>query len=593
MYTLKHTSLGRKISNKISSWVLMLVASVIGVIFIVSFALSLQMFNKQINIWKTIVPQQVITNLMDSDHFAVAKEVEFIASTGLFSTFIITDNNKKIIAQFGNNNVLNSNLIPIQDRNKVIWGYYCFSSDFYQFISPFVFAAAIFFILVTLVYFVIRWRIKISLEIEFNNFNNFLFKIEAITEKIHELYQQETSFQIEIDGVLNEEQIIINKAISRLLSEIKKANNSLREAILVTEKQRFQEELTKTALQVAHDIGSPITILEIIQATTMEIPEESRVLLKNAIFRIRDISNTLLQKARKDFSLTSENNLSNESILFVVEQVITEKRIQYGNQIDLKFDFDKNAYKLFSLIKVIELNRIISNLINNSVEAIESDKRINISLMESNNEVLIKIQDFGKGIKKEIINKLGVLGNSFGKIGGTGVGLHHAINSIKEWGGRFEIKSEENKGTIVQVYLLKSVPPSWFVSEIAINNKQIIAIIDDDESIHIAWEKKFKNIKFGQDGKIELIHFYSPQDLITWRENNSKLNNILYLCDYGFTGKEMNGIDLITCLKINNFSILVTNSVDEAVITRCMSETIKLLPKNLAGVVPISEKITV
>jgi len=587
MQAFKPTSLGDQVSTKISAWILIFVAAVITAIFIVSFALSRQMFNKQVNIWDTIAPQQTLTNLLDSDHFSIKREVEFLKSTGLFSSVVITDNKKRIVSQFGGNNFVDSNLIPIQDDAKVVWGYYYFKTDFYRFISPFVFAAGIFFLLIMFVYFVIRWRIRISLESEFTKFNNFLAEIEAVTERLNEIHNKDAEFNVDCKLSQNSEQIIINKAITRLLDEIKKSNNSLREAVSTAEQRRFQEELTKTALQVVHDIGSPIAVLEIVQSTALTLPEDDRLLVRNAISRIRDISNTLLKKARKDFSSMSGDNLVRQGLQSLIDQVITEKRAQYGCQVELSFGFDQNAYKIFSLIKPAELSRIISNLINNSVEAIERDNRIKISLTDINNEALIEVYDNGKGIPADVIGKLGELGGSFGKSHGTGVGLNHAVNVIKEWGGRFDIKSEEGKCTTVQIYLPKCDSPLWSVSEINVTDKNIIAIIDDDESIHAIWRKKFEQAKSSQNIDVDLLHFYSPQKLIQWYQANANVKNILYLCDYEFIGSDINGIDLITQLHINNESILVTSSVVDAVITRCESENIKMLPKNLASPVLI------
>jgi hypothetical protein len=101
MKALNPTSLGDQVSKKISAWILILVATIVVVLFLVSFILSSQMFNKQVNIWKIAAPQYALTSLMDSDHFSIDREVSFIKSTGLFSSFVITDNQKQVISQFG------------------------------------------------------------------------------------------------------------------------------------------------------------------------------------------------------------------------------------------------------------------------------------------------------------------------------------------------------------------------------------------------------------------------------------------------------------------------------------------------------------
>lgn len=583
---LKHASLGDQISHKISAWILILVVVLIVVILTVSFALSRQMFNEQVAIWNTIAPQQILTNLIDSDHFSVEREIEFLKSTGLFSSVTIADNKKKTIAQFGYDDISSLNLIPIEDNTKIVWGYYYFKSDFYHFISPFIFAAAIFFMLITFVYFIIRWRIKKSLDSEFTRFNHFLAEIEALTQRLHEVYDQDTEFQISVKSSENHEQVIINRAINRLLKEIKRSNQSLREAVASAEQRRFQEELTRTALQVAHDIASPIAVLHMFKSSS-SFPEESRILIQNVVSRITDISNTLLKKAKQDFASDSNDKLIQQMLYFFINQVISEKRIQYGNKVNIDFQCEKDSYRIFSFIKPLEFNRVLSNLINNSVDAIDEDNRIIVSLIEIDKDAMIQIQDHGKGIPANVLNQLGELGKSFGKSQGTGVGLNHAINTIKDWAGQFNIKSEEGKGTTVQMFLPKCKHPRWFTSEITLRDAQRVVIADDDESIHAVWEMKFKQFCLEAGIAVKVMHFYTPEELITWNQDVNKDRGILYLCDYEFIDSNMNGLDLIKKLHIESCSILVTSNVRDDVIARCELEGVKLLPKSIAGVIAI------
>ena len=116
-------------------------------------------------------------------------------------------------------------LFPIQDEGNVTWGYYGYRTDFYKYFFPFLISGVIFASLVLLLYLFIRWRIKLDLDVEFSRFNQFLNEIELITEKLHEIYSQDDNqFKIEAELPQNNEQAIINRAVSKLLNEIKKAN---------------------------------------------------------------------------------------------------------------------------------------------------------------------------------------------------------------------------------------------------------------------------------------------------------------------------------------------------------------------------------
>lgn len=118
--TVSHTSLGDQVAKKISIWILVLVVAITVAVFCVSFVQSRQMFYKQVDSWRTVVPQQTITNLIDSDHFSIQREVKFLESTGLFSLFCIMDNQKRMIVFFGADQCADESIIPISDDAKVI-----------------------------------------------------------------------------------------------------------------------------------------------------------------------------------------------------------------------------------------------------------------------------------------------------------------------------------------------------------------------------------------------------------------------------------------------------------------------------------------
>lgn len=592
MTVLNQTSLGDQVSKKMSIWILVLVAGITAAVCFVSFFQSRQMFLKQVDSWRIVVPQQTITSLIDSDHFSIQREVNFLKSTGLFSSFCITDNQKRMIASFGKQPHFKGQLIPIQDDAKVIWGYYFLETDFYKFFAPFLISALCFLVLIVTLYFLIKWRIKLNLETEFSRFNQFLSEVELVTEKIHDIYNDENTPTLNINIPYSSEQVIINKSISRLLDEIKKANKSLREAISMAEQKRFQDELTATALQVVHDIGSPLATLEaIVQSASLMLPEESRVAIRNAAIKMRDITNSLLKKAKRDLLSTNDGMITQHLLYSLINQVLTEKRLQYRDKskVHIHFDFNQSSYGFFAMLKVAEFSRVLSNIINNAVESLDSKPgEILISLLSDHNHCIVQIKDNGKGIPNEVLSRLGQLGLTYGKANGHGLGLFHAKTTIENWGGVLKIQSQLGKGTTVSICLPKSQPPIWFLPKLITSSEQVVVIIDDDEAIHTIWKQRFKSVQIQSDQSLQLFHFYSPEEFTQWNAEGLTFNNILYLCDYEFIGSKENGIDLITQLRLNIFSVLVTNRFyTDEVIMACESAGIKILPKDMASIVPI------
>jgi signal transduction histidine kinase len=590
MSTLNKISLGDHVSKKMSVWVLILVAAITVGIITVSFIQSRQMFLKQVAGWTTIVPRQVITNLMDSDFYSIEHEVKFLESTELFSSFCIQDNQSRVVASFGAIPCIGRGL-AIKDDAGVIWGYYFYQSDFYKFISPFLISGGIFLFLILLVYFFIKWRIKSNLGMEFFRFNQFLQDIEALTKKIPDIYQEAVEVQVTVSASHNAEQMIVNRAIQNLLDEIRKANMSLKEAVSEAEKKRYQEELTETALQVAHDIASPLAALECaVRSASLALSEESRLLVRNVADRLRGISSSLLKKSRQSNVYASDEVSSQQLLMPLINRVVQEKRLEYrgSENIHIDFNYCSDSYGLFSTIKCADFFRVLSNIINNAVEARDdSGIDVKVNFLNKGNYSVIEVVDNGKGMPAELVTKLGNKGVTQGKINGNGLGLYHATTAIKSWGGELLIKSEVGQGTIVSVYLPKSQSPAWFIPKISLMDKQTIVVLDDDQSIHDLWNSRFTDF---QVSDITLIHLYSPEELDIWMKGTIIKDHVLYLCDYEFVGSKQNGIELISRHKINFISVLVTSRYYlESVISECEMHDIKLIPKDLAGMVPFDK----
>jgi signal transduction histidine kinase len=67
----------------------------------------------------------------------------------------------------------------------------------------------------------------------------------------------------------------------------------------------------------------------------------------------------------------------------------------------------------------------------------------------------VSIQDQGRGIPSEILPRLGELGFTFKKPGGSGLGLHHAKTTLERFGGSLQIKSSLGVGTLIALEFMK------------------------------------------------------------------------------------------------------------------------------------------
>ena len=112
-------------------------------------------------------------------------------------------------------------------------------------------------------------------------------------------------------------------------------------------------------------------------------------------------------------------------------------------------------------INPIDFIRIVSNLIDNSVQAFNLSKdsqQIQIELCRSEDRVLVSVIDNGDGFAAELREKLGTRGASYGKTAGNGLGLYHARSTLESWKGLLRIHSNPGAGSQVILDLPISVP---------------------------------------------------------------------------------------------------------------------------------------
>ncbi|KAF2326467.1 sensor histidine kinase [Flavobacterium ginsenosidimutans] len=139
-------------------------------------------------------------------------------------------------------------------------------------------------------------------------------------------------------------------------------------------------------------------------------------------------------------------------------QQLVENCIQVMNPLFRKSNIEvKNAVIQNYLIDVDsqQLEQVLINLLTNSINALENSntKQISITAEAKNNRIFIKVSDPGKGIEKEIEDKI-FLPFFTTRTEGAGIGLTLSKNIIEAHGGYISHKSENGK-TIFEISLIE------------------------------------------------------------------------------------------------------------------------------------------
>lgn len=374
---------------------------------------------------------------------------------------------------------------------------------------------------------------------------------------------------MEIETNLKNNRPLKNKYIKEI--------NYLAREIEEYQQHKVEIELGKNLAQVAHDMRSPLLAVDSFFCLVEKKLEESeRVFGRRAIRRLDDMVWSLLYKYKNK----AENHSSIEDdYVFLhscVQELLSEKRMEYTKQ-NIEFEFAVGSNDVFSLVYLssVNLKRMLSNLINNSVNAILPKSGIVEILLEANIAgSLISIKDNGKGMTPELIKE--ILTNAQGEKIKTNLGLPHAIKFLEQVGGRLDITSKVEEGTTLWISLPPCETPSWCLTEYQIHGEELLIIIDDSHSVHDVWDemlKKFHHIKYQ--------HLYSAKEALTFFETVIDKNLVIF-CDYEFFDEDQNGLDILEQAPIGSTRVLVTSYLyNPTIMKKAIHKGFKILPKDL------------
>ncbi len=355
------------------------------------------------------------------------------------------------------------------------------------------------------------------------------------------------------------------------------------------EEQRSLEQLRRVQAQVAHDIRSPLAALHVALSTLGEgVSEDSRRVLRSAAGRIRDIANDLSEEARPATPDAGGKDAAAVYLLSsLVEEVVSEKCLQHSAKMGVEIDLplSSDVYGLFVQVQSAALKRVLSNLIDNAVEALNGTGKVSVHIAVAGPQIVLSVTDDGQGIPEAIRARLGERGFTHGKPAGKGLGLHHARATVETWGGTLTIRSEIGVGTTVEVRLPQAAAPPWFIDKLALTAGSSVLILDDDKTIHATWEQVLAApIQAG----VKVLHFAESRPFQEWLSLHRD-SSFIALVDYELLREQVTGLDIIEREGIARRSILVTSRFAEpTVLRRAAVLGLKILPKGLVGQIPIS-----
>lgn len=218
---------------------------------------------------------------------------------------------------------------------------------------------------------------------------------------------------------------------------------------------------SRTSQKIAHDIKTPLsTILLNLKSlqfridkenlSNKEVYNEDLTIIQNELDRIKNLTRNFLK-----FTNSEKPNFTIVDVEEIIRKSLNQFESYFDEHIRLKVDIKD---KLQIKADENQLEQLFHILFENAIDAIEGEGFLKISVEEitdittSRNVCFIEVSDNGKGIPKEIIDK--IFEPYFTtKDDGTGMGLAIGKKIAEDHKGTLEFYSHNNLGTTVKLSL--------------------------------------------------------------------------------------------------------------------------------------------
>ena len=303
--------------------------------------------------------------------------------------------------------------------------------------------------------FIVRTMIAVAIVILiFSLFlNKYILKPIGLLVKFSDAIKKKSNQNIDIKKIFIRDDEIgkLTLSIDEMTKELQQRTNRA---------ETFSNDL-------AHEIRNPLASLKSASELLDKITDknESEKLLKiinHDVERIERLITDYSQMLKDEASLSREK-MKKVNIIDIINSVVEDFKLDLVNQnkkisINVRDKINtKNGYYIFGIGNRLE--QVIANLLDNSISFSQNNQKIEISLEETSNNILMSIKDEGPGFSETSTQKIfkrfySNRPTSFGKH--SGLGLNIVKNIIELHKGTIAASNRINtKGAQVEVLLPK------------------------------------------------------------------------------------------------------------------------------------------
>ena len=201
---------------------------------------------------------------------------------------------------------------------------------------------------------------------------------------------------------------------------------------------------------IVHDLKNPLNIIGIsadmacMPSSTLESRQVAKVRIRKQVERISNMVSELLE-----FTQGSHTNfvLAQMTYKSFLEPLIEEIRQEVALK-SVKVEYVNAVPSTLVRINPQRLSRVFHNLIGNAADAMSGGGIIKLRFSETAQEIVTELEDNGKGIAPQILDRLFQAFATYGKANGTGLGLSICKKILQDHRGRIFARNVPNGGAL-------------------------------------------------------------------------------------------------------------------------------------------------
>lgn len=203
------------------------------------------------------------------------------------------------------------------------------------------------------------------------------------------------------------------------------------------------------ARSIVHDIKNPLYVIGMagdmaaMARATLETRRDAQRRIHKQVDRLVRMLNELLRVTEGPVT----HRLEPMDFAVYLQEAVEEVRDEFESR-DVKIEFRNPPPSIAVRLNPLRLNHALFNLFNNAADFMTDGGQIMLRFDRTPREVVVEIEDTGRGFGVGVVEKLFTPFFTSGKTNGSGLGLSICKNIIEDHGGRIWAREEPGRGGI-------------------------------------------------------------------------------------------------------------------------------------------------